>query len=89
MKLVEGNIVIQVKNAKRPKFGGRGRTWDSLVNNINGRKTELFYDSTWGYNFYFQVNHKWYSIPVFDNYDIMNTRHNFHLVRGNVNIKED
>jgi len=83
MKLVEGRIEIKVANSFKPKFGWRGgRTWDYKTTIINGKKTNMHYDSTWGHNFYFEVNGKWYSIPVVDNYDIINNSHQFKLVRG-------
>jgi len=87
MKLVneKSKIEIQVKNAERPKFGGRGRTWDYMTININGKETKMHYDSTWGHNFYFKINGKWYSIPTIDNYEIIRWNNYYKLVRGNVN----
>jgi len=72
----KNNITILVKNTTRPKLSShRGRTWDTAKAIVNNTPTYFHYDSTWGHNFYFQVNEKWYSIPVIDNYDIL-MKHN-------------
>ena len=82
MKLVEGNTEIKVVNSTKPKFSCRGgRTWDYRETIINNKVTRMHFDSTWGHNFYFEVNDKWYSIPVIDNYEKMNKQHHFELVR--------
>lgn len=67
LKTKDNELIVQIKNCKKPKFGGRGRTWDTIKTVIiNEEKTDLFCDTTWGCNVYFSNNHKWYSMSVFD-----------------------
>ena len=83
MKLVCNNLEINIENAQRPKFRShRGRTWDSLTAYVNNKKTNFHFDSTWGYNFYFEVYGKWYSVPIIDNYDNIARGYKFSLERG-------
>lgn len=93
MKLIDEakNIEIKVKNCIRPKFGGRGRTWDALkVVYINGEETSLWCDTTWGLYCYFTVGHnwnnnkrdgKWYKFEIWES-DQISRDEQFKLVRG-------
>ena len=61
------NEVLEVKPVQKPAFKGKGRTWDVLgTTGIEGKKVELFADTTRGKNVYFEVDDKWYSYPVYD-----------------------
>jgi hypothetical protein len=65
MKLVIDNQKIVVKNCAKPKFGGRGRTWDTwTVIKVNGVETDVRCDSTWGFYAYIKVDEKWYKFNV-------------------------
>lgn len=71
MKLicVKTNKEIIIKNAKKPKMtsGYFGRSWDVLLQIIiNDLTIDLYADTTWGRNCYFEYNNKWYSVPVWE-----------------------
>jgi len=73
MKLVEEKGIQEIKiyNSRRPKFSGRGRTWDSLTCiYVGDEKVEMFCDTTWGWKAYFCLRGKWYNMDVFLEQDI-------------------
>lgn len=60
------NSKVRVIKTKRPKFGGKGRTWDSEYKTINNERVEVFLDTTWGSYAYFQKNGQWYKFQHLD-----------------------
>lgn len=61
----EGKLVAYAKATRRPKFSHhRGRTWDCIDKVIDGKVVEFWFDSTWGENFYFEFNDRWYYMPI-------------------------
>lgn len=67
MKLYDenGKLIDRAIACKQPKFTHhRGRTWDCKTKYIDDVEVEWWYDSTWGRNFYFEWNGKWYKTPI-------------------------
>lgn len=78
---IKTNKEIIIKNSRRPKMtsGYFGRSWDVLyVVKINESTIELWADTTWGFNCYFEYNNKWYSVPVWE----VDDRNKYVLKRG-------
>ena len=60
----EGQVVAA--KSRRPRFKDyAGRTWDSEVKEIDGKRVEFFFDTSWGRNFYFELEKQWYRAPIF------------------------
>lgn len=62
---IEG-IDIRTIKTKKPKFKGRGRTWDFSYKNINGEKTKVWLDTSYGWYGYFQKKLQWYKFKLDD-----------------------
>jgi hypothetical protein len=66
--LADGTKIIATKRprglAKRQCFG---RTWDRVGGVIDGVRTDFFFDSTWGTNFWFRFKDGyWYSVQIWE-----------------------
>lgn len=78
---------IKANRVKRPKFAGRGRTWDYVAafvcdpkREISDTPTPFWIDTTWGRAYYFEWLGSWYRVPANQNgmiydLDIMRRRY--------------
>lgn len=58
-------IQIPIQRCEKPKFGGRGRTWDSFTRVVDNIDVEFHLDTSWGNYIYFSAqDDRWYKIPV-------------------------
>ena len=56
---------FQIKRCEKPKFGGRGRTWEKFIHNINNIPTDFYIDTSWGCYVYFSASDgRWYKISI-------------------------
>ena len=56
---------FQIKRCEKPKFGGRGRTWENFTHNINDIPTDFYIDTSWGCYVYFSASDgRWYKISI-------------------------
>lgn len=63
---LNGKRIIATKT-NRPLFSShRGRTWDSVTWVLDGKATNVYYDSSWGMYGYFQHpnTHHWYKLSL-------------------------
>lgn len=57
---------FRADKVSRPKFASRrGRTWDYENAKIDNEELKFWIDTTWGFNFYFELDNYWYRIPLF------------------------
>lgn len=65
LKLIKENITIPVKRCEKPKFGGKGRTWDYIEHNVDNTTTKCHYDTSWGNYMYLSASDdRWYKIDI-------------------------
>jgi hypothetical protein len=54
-----------IKRCERPKFGGRGRTWEKFEHIVATEKTNFHTDTSWGNYFYFAApDDRWYKVEL-------------------------
>jgi hypothetical protein len=59
------NLRIDIKRCEKPKFGGRGRTWDNFPQLLNNIENNFYVDTTWGDYIYFSApDERWYKIST-------------------------
>ena len=57
------NERIPIKRCEKPKFGGKGRTWEKIVNYFDEYDILFHMDTTWGNYLYFAApDGRWYKI---------------------------
>ena len=56
---------FQIKRCEKPKFGGRGRTWEKFTHNIDQIPTDFYIDTSWGCYVYLSASDgRWYKISI-------------------------
>ena len=64
----------------RPEMTDRGRyrdrSWRKEKRTINDKEVDFWYEATWGYYYYFELNCVWYKSPIF------NDRSNYRIKNG-------
>lgn len=55
-----------IKVTEMPKMKNEGESWWDEVKtiNIDGNKTEIYADTTWGEYGYFKFNKNWYKVAI-------------------------
>jgi hypothetical protein len=65
-KVHDKEVILSLVKAKKPSFKVCfGRTWDETSLIIDGEKTPVFVDSSWGKYMYFKYKEQWYKIKLF------------------------
>jgi len=58
---------VNIPKCKKPKMSDhRGRTWDVGKIIIDGVKTEVLLDTTWGEYLYFVYNNAWHKVRMYN-----------------------
>lgn len=61
----EGREVGNAKGHRQPKFSNQqSREWVAVPKIMDGEPVDWWYDKTYGKSMYFELNSKWYVIPI-------------------------
>lgn len=72
-KIKINNKFYPIKRCEKPKFGGKGRTWEIKKFILNDIETEFHFDTTWGDYIYFTAEDgRWYKIGSSEKFVIEN-----------------
>jgi hypothetical protein len=65
LEIIDTKIKIPIIRCEKPKFGGKGRTWEFKVHNLNNKDEKFHFDTSWGNYMYFSApDDRWYKINI-------------------------